>query len=309
MNISSHYLCTATPVRSGNGATRKELYMNMRELMRMKYTSRLLLVLLWTGIVYGQDSSSAKPETAVGGKAPATAGQIPVASSETSGNKMAKIVVYREKAYKGKAIKPPVIYDGFLVAYLHNGSYVELLVPPGEHMINSDKEGSRIFAGKRENTLTIDAKEGEASYVQLKVAMGAWHGVGEVHEVPPETGKTNAASLARQEPDWARSGKTWLDGHTEPASINVNGTWHGAGWGELVLNQAAGSRALKGQCDKWDVHGVVSGNRVFLLFSSYGDVTYSAVLTAAGDKALDGSFSKGLKAEDTTGKAMHLTKD
>jgi hypothetical protein len=277
---------------------------------RVKYTSRLLLVLLWIGIVYGQDSNSAKPETAVAGKAPATAGQIPATSSETSGEKMAKIVVYREKESKGKArIKPPVIYDGFLVAYLYNGSYVELLVPPGQHTISSNKEGSRILAAKRENTLTIDAKEGEASYVQLKVVMGAWVGVGEVHQVPPETGKTNAASLAREEPDWARAGKTWLDGHTEPAAINVNGTWHGSDWGELVLNQAEGSRALKGQCDKWDVNGVVSGNRVFLLFSSYGDVVYSAVLTAAGDKVLDGSFSKGLKAEDTKGKTMHLTKN
>ena len=87
------------------------------------------------------------------------------------------------------------------------------------------------------------------------------------------------------------------------------GNWWGHDWGELVLNQAEGNRALKGQCEKWDVHGVVSGNRVFLLFSSYGDVAYSAVLTAAGDKVLDGSFSKGLKAEDTKGKTMHLTKD
>jgi len=270
----------------------------------------LIGVVLWIGIVYGQDSSSAKPETGVAGKAPATAGQIPATRSETSGEKMAKIVVYREKESKGKArIKPPVIYDGFLVAYLYNASYVELLVPPGQHTISSNKEGSRILAAKRENTLTIDAKEGEASYVQLKVVMGAWVGVGEVHQVPPETGKTSAASLARAEPDWARAGKTWLDGHTEPAAINVNGTWHGGDWGELALNQVEGSRALKGQCDKWDVNGVVSGNRVFLLFSSYGDVMYSAVLTAAGDKVLDGSFSKGLKAEDTTGKTMHLTKD
>jgi hypothetical protein len=36
---------------------------------------------------------------------------------------------------------------------------------------------------------------------------------------------------------------------------------------------------------------------------------YSAVLTAAGDKVLDGSYSKGLKAEGTNGKPMRLTKD
>ena len=275
----------------------------------MKYASLLLFALLWTGIVYSQDSIGANPETDVAQQPHATAGQIPATRSEPLGEKMAKIVVYREKAFKGKPIKPPVIYDGFLVTYLHNGSYVELLVPPGQHTISSDKEGSRIFAGKRENSLIIDAKEGEASYVQLKVVMGAWHGVGEVQQVPPETGKTSAASLDRSEPDWARAGKTWLDGHTEPATINVNGTWHGPNWGELVLDQAQGSRALKGKGDKWDVNGVVSGNRVFLLFSSYGDVMYSAVLTSGGDKVLDGSFFKGLGAEDTKGKTMHLTKD
>ena len=71
-------------------------------------------------------------------------------------------------------------------------------MPPGQHTISSDKEGSRIFAGKRENSLIIDAKEGEASYVKLKVVMGAWHGVGEVQQVPPETGKTGTASLVRR---------------------------------------------------------------------------------------------------------------
>jgi hypothetical protein len=167
----------------------------------------------------------------------------------------------------------------------------------------------RVLVSKKENTLIIDAKAGETSYIQLKVVMGAWTGVGEVQQVPEETGKAGMASLARQEPDWTRAGKTWLDGQTELAAINVNGTWHGSEWGDFILHQTQGSRELKGNCDKWDIHGVVSGNRVYLLFSSYGDVTYSAVLTAAGDKVLDGSYSKGLKAEDTNGKPMHLTKD
>ena len=253
----------------------------------MKLTS-LLFALLWTSIVYGQDSSIAKPGTDAANQVSATAGQVPATRSETSSGNMAKIVVFREKAFKGNAIKPPVIYDGFLVA---------------------DKEGSRIFAGKRENSLIIDAKAGETSYVQLKVVMGAWHGVGEVEQVPEETGKAGSASLARQEPDWARAGKSWLDEHTEPVAINASGTWHGSDWGELVLSQTQGSRELKGRCDKWDINGVASGNHVYLLFSSYGDVAYSATLVATSDKVLDGSYSKGLKAEGSNGKTMHLTKD
>lgn len=268
----------------------------------MKYTS-LMFALLWTGIVYCQDSSAAKPGAAV-------AEQTPAARSVTSSENMAKIVVYRVKAFKGSAIKPPVLYDGFLAAYLYNGSYVELVVPPGQHIIGSDKEGSRIFAGKRENTLTIDAKPGEVIYVQLKVVMGAWHGVGEVQQVSLEQGKAASASLPRQEPDWTRAGKTWLDSHTAPATINVNGTWHGSEWGEIVLHQAEGSGELKGTCDKWDINGLVSGNRVYLLFASYGDVAYSAELTAAGDnKTLDGDYSKGVRADGTAGKTIHLTKE
>jgi hypothetical protein len=283
--------------------------------MKLASLSLLLVGLLlsiaslpWTGIVYGQDSSIAKPVAAKAEQAPATAGQMPAARSETASEKTAKIVVFREKAYKGKAIKPPVIYDGFLVAYLYNDKYVELQVPPGQHVISSDKEGSTLFAGKRRNVLNIDAKAGETIYIQLVVDWGAWHGVGDVKLVSEETGKAGMASLARQEPDWTRAGKSWLDGHTEPPAINVNGTWHGSDWGEMDLNQTGGNRELKGKCDKWDINGVVSGNHVYLLFSSYGDVAYSAVLTAAGDKVLDGSFSKGLKAEDTNGKPMHLFK-
>jgi hypothetical protein len=270
----------------------------------------LLLLMLCLPLTLRAQLSKQDQETAKAEQAPATAGQIPAARSETSSENMAKIVVYRESESRGKAkIKPPVIYDGFLVAYLYNGNYVELQVPPGQHIISSNKEGSRILVGKKENTLIIDAKAGETSYIQLKVVMGAWTGVGEVQQVPEETGKAGMASLARQEPDWTRAGKTWLDGQTELAAINVNGTWHGSEWGDFILHQTQGSRELKGNCDKWDIHGVVSGNHVYLLFSSYGDVMYSAVLTAAGDKVLNGSYSKGLKAEDTNGKPMHLTKD
>ena len=168
-----------------------------------------------------------------------------------------------------------------------------------------------MFVSKKENTLTIDAKAGETIFVALKVVMGAWHGVGDVRQVSEETGKAGMASLAREEPDWTRAGKTWLDSHTEAAAINVNGRWHGSEWGDFVLQQAQDSRDLRGRSekDKWDIHGVVSGTHVYLIFSSYGDVEYSAMLAATGDKVLAGSFSKGLKAEAANGKPMHLSKD
>jgi hypothetical protein len=87
-----------------------------------------------------------------------------------------------------------------------------------------------------------------------------------------------------------RDGKSWLGAHTEPAKINVTGTWNAPEWGDIVLNQDANGQ-LTGHGDEWHVHGVVSGNRVFLLFSSFSEIHFSAILTAAGDNVLDGGSS------------------
>jgi hypothetical protein len=103
-------------------------------------------------------------------------------------------------------------------------------------------------------------------------------------------------------------GKAWLDAHTEPAAINVNGDWHAKEWGKIVLNQAQGGRDLTGRGDGWDITGVVSGKQVFLLFSSHGTVVYSAELTSESETSLNGSYSKGFMSEKTKGKSMHLTK-
>jgi hypothetical protein len=103
-------------------------------------------------------------------------------------------------------------------------------------------------------------------------------------------------------------GKVWLDAHSEAAAINVNGDWHAKEWGKVVLNQAQGSRDLTGRGDGWDITGVVSGNQVFLLFSSRGTVVYSAELTSESETSLNGSYTKGFMSEKTKGKPMHLTK-
>ncbi len=113
-----------------------------------------------------------------------------------------------------------------------------------------------------------------------------------------------AASGAKVE----KEGKAWLGAHSDPATINVNGIWYDKNWGNIVLNQAEGARELSGSGDNWDVNGVASGNRVYLLFSKNGRIEYSAVLTAAGDYALEGSYSRGLVAEGAEGTKMRLTK-
>lgn len=111
----------------------------------------------------------------------------------------------------------------------------------------------------------------------------------------------NAAKVDKQ-------GKTWLSAHSDPPTINVNGFWHDQAWGTIVLNQAEGKAEVTGRGDNWDVTGVVSGNQVYLLFSSRGNIAYSAVLTAVNDTTLDGKYDSGLMKENKKGRAMHMTK-
>ena len=108
--------------------------------------------------------------------------------------------------------------------------------------------------------------------------------------------------------DLETTGKAWLDAHSEPAAVNVNGSWHEKDWGTVVLLQAEGSRDVTGDGDGWAATGVVSGKQVFLLFSDKGTVAYTAQLTWESDKSLNGSYSKGFMGGKTKTRPMHLIK-
>jgi hypothetical protein len=108
--------------------------------------------------------------------------------------------------------------------------------------------------------------------------------------------------------DLETRGKAWLAAHSEPAAVNVNGSWHEKDWGTVVLLQAEGSRDVTGDGDGWAVTGVVSGKQVFLLFYDKGTVAYTAQLTWESDKSLNGSYSKGFMGEKTKTRPMHLIK-
>jgi len=102
--------------------------------------------------------------------------------------------------------------------------------------------------------------------------------------------------------------KAWLDPHTEAPAIDVNGNWHAKEWGTIVLIQAPGSRDVKGDGDGWDITGVVSGKRIFLLFSHKGKVNYSAELTAQADNSLNGSYARGFMGGNARAKPMLMIK-
>ena len=86
-------------------------------------------------------------------------------------------------------------------------------------------------------------------------------------------------------------GQAWLDAQTDPAAINVSGTWKSSVFGELSLSQAAGSREVTGSGGAYELTGVVSGKELFLLFGDQrGTVNYCAVLNSEGDNSLAGTY-------------------
>lgn len=106
-------------------------------------------------------------------------------------------------------------------------------------------------------------------------------------------------------PHLAKEGKQWLAGYSEPAKVNVAGTWHAKEWGTITLVQAEGSRDVSGKGDGYDITGVVNGNEACLLFSQRGGyIAYWARLTMEGDK-LNGGYAR-FGASKT--KPMLLTK-
>jgi hypothetical protein len=86
-------------------------------------------------------------------------------------------------------------------------------------------------------------------------------------------------------------GKAWLDSQKDPAELNVNGAWDADEWGTLHLTQSEGSRDVKGNGDGYDIVGVVSGKRLFLLFSEKHTVEYCATLSPNGENSFAGTYS------------------
>ncbi|HEY1205405.1 MAG: hypothetical protein ABSH46_20580 [Bryobacteraceae bacterium] len=107
-----------------------------------------------------------------------------------------------------------------------------------------------------------------------------------------------------------QEGKLWLDAWQvgAEANVNVSGTWTAKGWGKVTLEQKEGARELAGMGDGWDVLGWVSGNRVYLIFSSKGVVGYLAELTADGPNTLNGVYRSGLRFSGTATRPMQMTK-
>jgi len=108
--------------------------------------------------------------------------------------------------------------------------------------------------------------------------------------------------------DNINEGKAWLAAKTEPAEINVDGTWDSSEWGMMLLHQAKNAREVTGTSDNWEIEGVVSGKKVFLVFSSKGRLVYTTEASQKEDGSLSGSYIKGIMRSDSGNKAMLLRK-
>jgi hypothetical protein len=87
-------------------------------------------------------------------------------------------------------------------------------------------------------------------------------------------------------------GRAWLDAQRDPPAINVTGAWNSEEWGDLRLIQTQGRRDVSGDAPGYELTGVVSGKRLFLLFhNSKGKVDYCATLDTAADNKLSGGYS------------------
>ena len=108
-------------------------------------------------------------------------------------------------------------------------------------------------------------------------------------------------------------GKEWLDTQNNPAAINVNGTWDSEEWGVLHLRQVEGSQEVTGSGGGYEITGIVSGKRLFMLFSTKRTVEYCATLSSVSDNSLAGSYSnrksrfKGGLCQEKT-RPMNMTK-
>ena len=62
-----------------------------------------------------------------------------------------------------------------------------------------------------------------------------------------------------------KNGLSWLSDQFDPAVINIGGRWTSDDWGKATLTQTG--RDVRGKLGDYDVHGVVSGTRAYLLIS------------------------------------------
>ncbi len=101
-----------------------------------------------------------------------------------------------------------------------------------------------------------------------------------------------------------KTGDNWLSDQSEPAGINISGNWTSNDWGRATFTQDG--RRVSGILGGYTVHGVVSGERAYLLIAQGDWYYYSSVLELQRPGLLTGRFSRAIPYVKNFGRPMRL---
>jgi hypothetical protein len=104
------------------------------------------------------------------------------------------------------------------------------------------------------------------------------------------------------------AGNAWLDAHKDAPEIDINGEWHEHVWGTVRLRQEASTGELVGRSADYDMIGVVSGKKAYLIFANKGATNYSAVVSLEGGNRLEGKYASGIMRDESKGRSINLVK-
>ncbi|MFZ4598386.1 MAG: hypothetical protein ACOYNN_07055 [Terrimicrobiaceae bacterium] len=100
------------------------------------------------------------------------------------------------------------------------------------------------------------------------------------------------------------AGDRWLSDQFDASEINVSGSWLSSDWGRGAFRQ--NGRKVSGTLGGYNVNGVVSGRRAYLLIADGEWYYYSAVLEMSQPGQLDGRFSRMIPFLKTLSRPMRL---
>lgn len=103
-----------------------------------------------------------------------------------------------------------------------------------------------------------------------------------------------------------RVGENWLSDHSNPAEINIAGSWSSYDWGRAFFRQKG--RRITGKLGDYSVNGVVSGRRVYLLIAQGDWYYYSAILEPKRSGLLVGRYSRAIPFVKGFSRSMQLEK-
>lgn len=102
----------------------------------------------------------------------------------------------------------------------------------------------------------------------------------------------------------AAAADRWLSDQTQPPALRMAGTWTSQDWGRATFRQSG--RIVEGSLGDYDVRGVVSGRRAYLLLS-YADWNYySVILEEVHPGTLAGNFSRAFPFRKALARPIRL---